>query len=140
MNPISNHTHSSNVEFKSFPVVCSTMRVLVVWQKETKITYKRFSTILSYEHADRIGKEKGYGETVLVGLSLPLKNRILKAAKDFFAGIHYGYPSCCIVNFCMDVLLDRPAAQLRWSDKTDYVECFLHVRKHDKQIIPLDLY
>jgi len=116
------------------------MRVLVIWQKETKITYKRFSTILSYENADRIGKEKGYGETVLIGLSLPFRNRIIKAMKDFRAGMYYKYPICCVLNFCFDVLLDRPSAQLRWSDKTDFVECCFHVRKHGKQIIPLNLY
>ena len=116
------------------------MKTLVVWQKETKITYKRFSTILSYEQADRIGKEKGYGETVLIGFSLPFKNRILKAALDFFAGIRYNYPACCVLNFCIDTVLDRPSAQLRWNDRTDHVECFLHARTHTKKVIPLNLY
>jgi len=116
------------------------MKTLIIWQKETKITYKRFSTILSYEQADRIGKEKGYGETVLIGFSLPFKNRILKAALDFFAGTRYNYSACCILNFCIDTVLDRPSAQLRWNNTTDHVECFLHARMQTKKIIPLDLY
>jgi hypothetical protein len=112
------------------------MKIMIVWQARGKITYKHFSNLLDYEDADKIG----YGKTVLIGFSLPLKNRILKAVKAFLAGIHYGYPLCCILNFCIDSLLDRPAAQLRWSDKTEFVECCFHVRKHGKQIIPLDLY
>jgi hypothetical protein len=140
LNPIPIPNHNSKVEFKSFRVVCSTMHAIVIWQKETKITYKRFSTILSYEYADRIGKEKGYGETVLIRFSLPFKNRILKAVRDFFAGIKYRYPACCIISFAVDTVLDRPSAQLRYSDKTDYVECFAHIRRRDKTIIPLDVY
>jgi hypothetical protein len=116
------------------------MKTLVVWQKETKITYKRFSTILSYEHMDQIGKEKGYGETVLIGFSLTFKNRIVKAARDFFAGFRYHYPICCVLAFCIDTALDRPAALLRWNDKTDHVECFLHTGTHTKKAIPLNLY
>jgi hypothetical protein len=116
------------------------MHTIIVWQKETKITYKRFSTILSYEHADRIGKEKDYGETILVGFSAPFKNRIGKAARDMLAGFRYKFPACCIIHFCIDAVLDRPSAQLRWNDKTEFVECCFHVRKRGKQIIPLDLY
>ena len=116
------------------------MKNLVVWQKETEITYKRFLTILSYEHADRIGKEKGYGETVLIKSSLPFKSRILTAARDLFVGFRYNYPACCILNFCADTVLDRPSAQLRWNDTTDHVECFLHARRHSKKSIPENLY
>jgi len=116
------------------------MHTIVIWQKETKITYKRYSTILSYEYADRIGKEKGYGKTVFIKSSLPLKSRILKAALDFFAGFRYEYPTCCTLNFCIDTVLDRPSVQLRWNDKTDHVECFLHARTHTKKAIPLNLY
>lgn len=116
------------------------MHILVIWQKETKITYKRFSNILSYKHTDRIGIEKGYGKTILIGFSLPFKKRVLKAVQDFFAGLTYHYPMCCIANFAIDTVLDRPSAQLRWNDTTDHVECFLHARTHTKKAIPLDLY
>jgi hypothetical protein len=117
------------------------MKTLVVWQKETKITYKRFSTVLlNYEHTDQIGKENGYGETVLIGFSMPFKNRTLKAIRDFFVGIRYGYPVCCIAEFAIDTMLDRPSAQLRWNDTTDHVPCVLHNRMHTKKAIPLDLY
>jgi hypothetical protein len=117
------------------------MHAIVIWQKETKITYKKYRNILlTYEDADQIGKEKGYGETVVIRFSLPFKTRIRKAILDFFAGMTYRYPMCCIVNFVVDTLLDRPSTQLRWSDTTDYVECFLHARTHTKKAIPLDLY
>ena len=112
------------------------MKTLIEWQKETKVTYKRFSDIIDYEDADRMG----YGKTVLIGFSLPFHKRMLKAVNDLIAGIHYRYPICCTVNFCMDTLLDRPSAQLRYSEKTDYVECFAHIRRHGKSTIPLDLY
>jgi len=116
------------------------MKTLVIWQKETKRTYRHFSTILSYEQADQIGKERGYGEIVLIGFSLPFKKRIQKAILDFFTGFRYKYPACCILNFAFDTVLDRPSAQLRWSDKTDHVECFLHAKTHTKKAIPLNLY
>ena len=116
------------------------MHTVVIWQKETKITYKWFSAILSYAYADQIGKEKGYGETVLIGFSLPFKKRILKAVRDFFVGLTYHYPVCCIAEFAIDTMLDRPSAQLRWNDTTDHVECFLHNRRHTKKAIPLNLY
>jgi len=116
------------------------MKTTVVWQNGDKITYKHYSTLLNYEDTDRIGKERGYGETVVIGFSLPFSNRILKAMQDFYAGIKYHYPVCCILNFCIDGVLDRPSAQLRWSDETEYVECFLHIRKRCKKPIPLDLY
>lgn len=116
------------------------MHSVVVWQKGKKVTYKRFSDILSYEHTDQIGKEKGYGETVLIGFSMPFKNRIVKAIRHFFAGLTYHYPVCCIAEFAIDTMLNRPSAQLRWNDTTDHVECFLHARTHNKKAIPLDLY
>jgi hypothetical protein len=116
------------------------MHTIVIWQKETKITYKRYSTILSYEYADQIGKEKGYGETVFIKSSLPFKSRIHAVARDLFAGFRYNYPICCVINFCIDTVLDRPSIQLRWNDTTDHVECFLHARIHTKKVIPLDLY
>jgi hypothetical protein len=115
------------------------MKLTIVWQQNTKITYKHYSDFLDYENADRIGKEKGYGKTILIGFSLPFRKRILKAINDFIAGIHYGYPLCCVLNFCIDTLLNRPCAQLRYSDK-EYVECFMHIRKHGKNPIPEDLY
>jgi hypothetical protein len=116
------------------------MKTLVVWQKETKITYKRYSTILSYEHANQIGKEKGYGETVVIHDPSSFQCRLLTVVSDFVSGVRYKYPVCCVLNFCIDSLLGRPSAQLRWSDGTDYVECFYHVRTHTKKAIPLNLY
>lgn len=112
----------------------------IVWQNGNKITYKHLSDSLDYEDADKIGKEKGYGQTVFIGTSLPFKRRILNTLKDFRAGVFSKFPICCVLNFCFDDLLDKPSAQLRWSNKTDYVECCFHIRKHGKQIIPLDLY
>jgi hypothetical protein len=116
------------------------MKTLIVWQKETKITYKRFSTVLSYEHADRMGKEKGYGKTVVIRDQSSFQCRLLSIVSDFVSGIRYKHPVCCVLNFCIDSLPGRPSAQLRWNDKTDHVECFLHVRTHNKMAIPLDLY
>jgi len=116
------------------------MKEIIVWQKGTKITYKRLANILSYEHADRIGKERGYGKTISIKSSLSFSGRIRTAARDFFAGIHYKYPVCCILNFCADTLLERPSVQLRWSDRMDHVECSLHVRMHSRKSILLDLY
>lgn len=106
------------------------MKTLVVWQKETKITYKRFSTILSYEYADQIGKQKGYGGTVLIGFSLPFKNRILMAARDFFAGFRYNYPACCVLNFCIGIMLDRPSAQSALLRQEARRPCIQSKRRH----------
>jgi hypothetical protein len=116
------------------------MHTTVVWQKETKITYKRYSDILSYESADRIGKEKGYGEIVVILDQSSFQCRPLTLASEFVSGIRYKYPVCCVLNFCIDSLLGRPSAQLRWNDTTDHVECFLHARTHTKKAIPLNLY
>ncbi len=108
------------------------MKITVVWQHK----YKHFSDLITYDQADMMG----YGKTILIGFSLPFKKRILKAVNDLIAGIRYHYPICCVLNFCLDTLLDRPSAQLRYSDRTDYVECFLHIRKYGRKAIPSDLY
>lgn len=136
------HNHSIHAELKSFGAVCSTMHTIVVWQQETKITYKRFSdSLMDYEEFDQIGKEKGYGHTLFIRSSQPVIRRILETIKDFRSGIfEYKFPVCCVVNFCIDDLLDRPSALLRWSNRTDHIECFVHIRKRGKQVIPLDLY
>jgi hypothetical protein len=76
----------------------------------------------------------------LIKSSLPFKRRILTAARDLFAGFRYHYPICCILNFYVDTVLDRPSVQLRWSDVTDHVECFLHAKIHGKKSIPENLY
>ena len=117
------------------------MRTTVVWQKGTKITYKRFSNILlSYEHADQIGKEEGYGETIIMRDQAPFKVQLLTVVSDFVSGVRYKFPVCCVLNFCIDNLLGRPSAQLRWTDKTDHIPCFVHSKKHTKKAIPLNLY
>jgi hypothetical protein len=119
------------------------MKTTVIWQTERgKITYKHFHTsdFLDYEDTDRIGIKRGYGKTVIIRTPSAFKYRILTFARDFFNGIHEKIPVCCVLNFCIDTVLDRPSAQLRWSDNTDHVECFLHARTHTKKAIPLDLY
>ena len=116
------------------------MRTTVVWQKGTKITYKRLSDILSYEQTDQIGKEKGYGETVVIRQDAPFQRQLLTVVSEFVSGVRYKFPVCCVLNFCIDNLLGRPSTQLRWGDNTDHVECFLHARAHTKKAIPLDLY
>jgi len=117
------------------------MHQIVVWQKGTKITYKRYTDILSYEDADRIGEEKGYGRTLIIHDPAPFHGRLLTVVSDFVSGVrYYKYPVCCVLNFCIDSLLGRPSSQLRWSDTTDHVECFVHIRTHTRKAIPLDLY
>jgi hypothetical protein len=116
------------------------MATIVVWQKGRTITYKRYSTFLNHEDADQIGEEKGYGETVVIRDQSSFQCRLLTLVNDFVSGIRCKYPVCCVLNFCIDSLLGRPSAQLRWSDGTDYVECFLHARRHGKKSIPPDLY
>jgi hypothetical protein len=115
------------------------MEITVVWQQQTKIKYKHFSEFLDYEQADQIGQEKGYGKTILIGFSLPFKRRIRKAIIDLIAGFNYHYPICCVLNFCLDTLLNRPCAQLRYSDN-EYVECFLHIKKCGRKTVPENLY
>jgi hypothetical protein len=117
------------------------MRTTVVWQKGLKITYKKYPNfLLSYEETDQIGKEKGYGETIVMLDPAPFKGQLLTVVSDFVNGVRSKFPVCCVLNFCIDHLLGRPSAQLRWNDTTDYVECFLHARRHTKKAIPLDLY
>ena len=115
------------------------MKITVVWQQQTKIQYKHFTEFLDYEQTDQIGKEKDYGKTILIGFSLSFKSRIRKSIIDLKAGFSYHYPLCCVLNFCVDTLLNRPCAQLRYTDK-EYVECFLHHKLHGKTLIPEDLY
>ena len=110
------------------------MKITVVWQQEAIIKYKHFSDLIDYEEADKIG----YGRAILIGFSLPFRKRMWKALNDLIAGLRYRYPLCCVLNFCIDTMLDRPCAQLRYSEK-EYVECFVHVR-YSKRIIPKDLY
>jgi len=112
------------------------MKVRVVWQKDSKVAYKHFSHFLDYKQTD----EMGYGKTVVISFSISLQKRIVKALNDFIAGIHYKYPICCTLNFCIDTILDRPSAQLRYSKRTEYVECWMHIKKNGKQEIPIDLY
>lgn len=116
--------------------------VTVVWQKGNKITYKRFPTFpLTYEEADRFGEDRGYGKTVVIVYELPLLKRIVKTVEGFLDGIRSDYPICCVVNFCIDRMLGRPCTQLRWSSRTEYVECSWHVRRNGgKEKIPEDLY
>jgi hypothetical protein len=115
------------------------MKITVVWQQEANIKYKHFSDLIGYAQADKIGKEKGYGKAILIGFSLPFRKRMWKAINDLIIGARYRYPLCCVLNFCIDTLLDRPCAQLRYGQK-EYVECAIHIRKHGKRIVPNDLY
>lgn len=108
----------------------------MVWQKGSQVVYKRFSDVLSYKQADRMG----FGRTVVIGFSLPLWKRIVRVLRDFVEGVCSGYPICCVFHFCLDVALDRPSAQLRFSKRTEYVECWFHVRKNGCELIPRDLY
>ena len=115
--------------------------ITVVWQKDKKIIYKHFPTFLTYKQADGLGKERDYGKTLVIGFQISLLERLLKAINDLVAGLRYHYPICCIINYCVDRILDRPSAQLRWSSRTDYVECAWHVRRNGgKEEIPEDLY
>lgn len=115
--------------------------ITVVWQKDGKITYKWFSILLTYEETDNIGKQKGYGRTLVIGFPYPFIKRIQRVITDFKAGIDSKYPICCVLNYCIDTLLNRPSAQLRWSNRTEYVECELHVRLNGgRQVIPSDLW
>jgi len=117
------------------------MHAIVIWQKETKITYKKYQNFpLSYEYADRIGKEKGYGETVVIRDRTPFQRQLLTFVNDFVNGVRSKFPVCCVFNFCIDSLLGRPSAQVRWNDNTEHVECFVHARTRTKKAIPLDLY
>ena len=119
-----------------------TKLITVVWQKANRITYKRFPAFpLTYEEADKFGEERGYGRTVVIGYELPLPKRMVKAVTDFFEGIRSNYPICCVINFCIDRILARPSVQLRWSSRTEYVECTWHLRRNGgKEEIPEDLY
>jgi hypothetical protein len=112
------------------------MMVRVVWQKGSKIVYKHFSGLLSYEQADKMH----FGRTVVIGFSLPLWKRVMRVLRDFVGGVCSGYPFCCIFQYCLDRLFDRPSAQLRWSNRTEYVECWVHIRKNGRNLIPADLY
>lgn len=114
--------------------------IRVVWQKGNKITYKHFPSFLTYKEADELGKQRGYGKTLIIGFQIPFLKRILKAGTDLVAGLRYHYPICCVINYCIDTILDRPSAQLRWSSRANYVECAWHIRKSRKEQIPNDLY
>jgi len=117
------------------------MRTTVVWQKGTKRTYKKYRDFpLSYEYADQIGNEKGYGETVIMLDQAPFNVQLLTIVSDFISGIRFKFPVCCVLNFCVDSLLGRPSAQLRWNDTTDHVPCAVHLRRYGKKTMPLDLY
>jgi hypothetical protein len=117
------------------------MGTTVVWQKGRKITYKKYPYIfLTYEYADQIGKEKGYGETVVIRFRTSFQRQLLTFVNDLVSGIRYKFPVCCVLNFCIDNLLGRPSAQLRWGDNTVHIECFVHAKTHTKKAIPLNLY
>jgi hypothetical protein len=100
-----------------------------------------FSTFLSYKHADFIGKRKGYGKTIIIRFAgFSLEKLTIGIVKTFFDGIKYRYPICCVIQFCLDMILNRPSTQLRWNSKTDYVPCSLCLRRLEKEAIPSDLY
>lgn len=98
------------------------MKITVVWQQEASIKYKHFSDLIDYESADKIG----YGKAILIGFSLPFRKRMRKALNDLIAGLRYRYPLCCVINFCIDTILDRPCAQLRYSEKRICRMRYLH--------------
>jgi len=113
-----------------------------VWKKDNKITYKHFSTELTFDQADKMGNEREYGKTIYINLTkTSFPNRILTTLRAFKLGVlRFHYPVCCVLNFCIDEILRRPSWQLRYSDRTEYIECAIHIRLNGKQEIPEDLF
>lgn len=60
----------------------------------------------------------------------PLKHRIKGAIEDIVTGLKSRYPICCIINFVFDDLLDLPSPVLRYSDRTEHVECWLCLKRN----------
>jgi hypothetical protein len=109
--------------------------ITVVWQHKTKITYKHYTDQMEYEDADEIGKHYGYGKTIVIMPSSSLKNRLLKSIKDLKNGRKSHYPICCVLNYCIDKILNRPSIPLRYTE-LEYAVCTIHHRKHGKKTIP----
>jgi hypothetical protein len=108
---------------------------IAVWYTDTKTTYKRFKHPITLDEAIEIGKQKGYGEQVIICPSILPKTQITKSIKDLINGIKYGYPLCCIIQFSLDTLRNLPIqATLRYTDTVDYVPCNLHIRNCKKPI------
>jgi hypothetical protein len=115
-------------------------RPIVVWYTETKITYKRFKHQVTLDEAITIGKQKGYGKQAIICPSILPKTRITKALKDLINGIKYRYPPCCIIQFSLDTLMNRPIqAILRYTNTVNYVPCSLHIKRY-KKTIPKDTF
>jgi hypothetical protein len=112
------------------------MYTTIVWQNKTKITYKHYSRNINYEEADEIGNQNGYGKTIVIDYSWTFKKRLLTSIRDLKNGIQSHYPICCVLNYCIDKILNRPAALLRFQDSFEYVVCFIHHRKYGKKPIP----
>jgi len=58
--------------------------------------------------------------------------RLTRAARDLVAGLRYGYPPCCVLNYAFDSILGLPAG-LNRGEKVDsetgtYVPCQFHKR------------
>jgi len=60
----------------------------------------------------------------------PLRRRIKGAIEDFIVGIKDGYPICCIIHFCIDNILGLFPGITRYSDRTEYVECWLCLKRN----------
>jgi hypothetical protein len=113
----------------------NTERPIAVWYSQNKVTYQRFKHPITYEEATNIGKQKGYEGQPFVCASILPKTHIKKALKDLINGIIYRYPPCCITQFSLDTLMNRPIqAILRYTDTVDYVPCNHHIRSCKKPI------
>lgn len=102
----------------------------LTWKNGKKVTYKNLREHLSYEDADKLGQQKGYGKAILIReMKSSFLERILMAIRDFKVGVfRFHYPICCVINFCIDDILKRPCCVIRWSNRTGYVECAYHIR------------
>lgn len=61
-------------------------------------------------------------------------NRVKSAIRDFYLGVKYRFPLCCILNFCLDKLGKKWSGQKRGFKYTrwdvPYVPCIFHTSRY----------
>jgi len=108
----------------------TTMDKRVVWQKGNRSIERIVKGNPSYQLADQIGERLGYGLAVLIeSHEGSLFDRVYNFPRDVRNAMVQRIPLCCGINFAWDSLTNRQHVIHRWISKTQYVPCWVHLRK-----------
>jgi len=104
-----------------------TARITYLEGDQAKMT--RLLRFKSKQHVWRY-VDRFYPTCVCVAFISSLRKRIKFFLLNLRYGLKFGYPICCILHYCLDGLIAVPSALMRYSDRTQYVECAYHVKRN----------